>query len=237
MSDNRSGRLYGWAGFWAVAAMGALALDMSVARYVSLIGMPGDVRKLFSVSEVFAHGFGVALILLTVAVLDPRKRYRLPRVMWCAFGAGLGAQLAKNFFPRLRPQVCDLTCTAWQTFVGSGATAYAHTQQLATRDIQSFPSGHSATAVGLAIGLAWLYPRGRWLFALFAVLAMAQRLESTAHFLSDTLAGAALACLLAAVSWDNRALHGWFTRLERRMSSEPPPLELIPQEQLRQRAA
>lgn len=237
MSDNNCGRLYGWAGLLAVSAMGALALDMPVARYVSQIGLPGDVRKLFAVSEVFAHGFGVALILLTVVVLDPRNRYRLPRVLWCAFGAGLGAQLAKNFLPRLRPHVCDLTCTAWQTFVSSGATAYAHTQQLASRDIHSFPSGHSATTVGLAIGLAWLYPRGRWLFALFAVMAMAQRVESTAHFLSDTLAGAALACLLAAICWDERGLHGWFTRLESRWSAQAPIPAAISDMDIRQKAA
>ena len=57
-----------------------------------------------------------------------------------------------------------------------------------------FPSAHAATAVGLAIALGVLYPRGRWLFIAFAFLAGLQRIEAQAHFASDVLAGAAVAC-------------------------------------------
>jgi membrane-associated phospholipid phosphatase len=51
----------------------------------------------------------------------------------------------------------------------------------------------------LAIVLSYYYPRGRWLFTIFAGLAMLQRLDAHAHYLSDVLAGAALAFLLAAI--------------------------------------
>src|SRR6185369_11721275 len=64
--------------------------------------------------------------------------------------------------------------------------------------VQSFPSAHAATAVGLAIALSTFYPRGRWLFAVFAGLAMVQRLDAHAHYLSDVLAGASIAFFLAA---------------------------------------
>jgi undecaprenyl-diphosphatase len=64
--------------------------------------------------------------------------------------------------------------------------------------LQSFPSAHAATAVGLAIGLSALHPRGRWLFAAFALLAVVQRIEAQAHFSSDVLAGAAVGCAAAA---------------------------------------
>jgi undecaprenyl-diphosphatase len=78
--------------------------------------------------------------------------------------------------------------------------------------LQSFPSGHAATAAGLAVALAVLYPRGRWLFAVLAVLAALQRVEVQSHFPSDVLAGAALGCLtgaLVSADWNlgRRLLH------------------------------
>jgi undecaprenyl-diphosphatase len=77
--------------------------------------------------------------------------------------------------------------------------------------MQAFPSAHTATAFGLAIGLTWLYPRGRWLFATFAVLVACQRIQSGAHFLSDTFFGAALGCVVAAVCIKYVK---WFDRFE-----------------------
>ncbi len=212
-------RTYWLAVLFATCSAAALFVDMPVARYVHHIGVPGDLRKLFTVSEVFAHGIGVALILLAVAVLDPASRRRLLRVALGTYGAGLIAQLAKLLLPRVRPNVCDLTGGVWQTFFAGGAQHYAQLHQLAGRDIQSFPSGHSATAVGLAFGLAWLYPRGRWLFVFFAILAITQRIESSAHFVSDTLAGVAIACVVAAVCWHQRGLNQLFTRFELRTTT------------------
>ena len=40
-----------------------------------------------------------------------------------------------------------------------------------SRSAQSFPSAHTATAVGLALGLGSLYPQGRRYFAALAALA------------------------------------------------------------------
>jgi membrane-associated phospholipid phosphatase len=89
-------------------------------------------------------------------------------------------------------------------------------------NLQSFCSGHTATAVGLAISLSFFYPRGRWLFALFAALAATQRLESQAHYLSDTFAAAAVAFLCAAVCTDPRLLGRWFDAFERRPAAGGP---------------
>ncbi|MFO7907947.1 MAG: phosphatase PAP2 family protein [Planctomycetota bacterium] len=213
MCDTRRRRAYLLAISFAVASVIAGAIDMPVARFVSDSGMPGDLRKLFSVSEVFAHGMGVALILLAVVVLDPTSRRRVPRVACSAYGAGLIAQVAKLLLPRLRPHVCDLSVPVWRTFFLGGADRYVQLESLSGRDVHSFPSGHSATAVGLAFGLAWLYPRGRWLFAFYALLAMMQRVESGAHFVSDTLAGAAIACLVAALCYGDGKLDRIFKKL------------------------
>lgn len=206
----------------AAGSLAAMAIDMPVARFVNDSGMPGDLRKLFTVSEVFAHGMGVALILLAVAVLDLHRRRQLPRVAFSAYGAGLIAQLAKPLFPRLRPHVCELSADVAQTFLTGGGQRWASMEHFSARDIHSFPSGHSATAVGLAFGLAWLYPRGRWLFAFYAFLAMMQRIESGAHFVSDTLAGAAIACLVAASCWGGGKVDHMFRALEKRRAGSTP---------------
>ena len=79
---------------------------------------------------------------------------------------------------------------------------------------QSFPSGHTATAVGLAVALACAYPRGRWFFAGMALLAACQRVGDGHHFLSDTLAGASVAFLWCGV------ITPWLT------SSSAPPMML-----------
>ena len=147
-------------------------------------------------------------------MLAPRHRRQVLRVAACAAGSGLAAQLMKLTVLRQRPRsVADLQVSVWSTFQGwfpftSGG-----------RDLHSFPSGHTATAVGLAVGLSFLLPRGRWLFAIFAALAAMQRIESQAHFLSDTLAGGALACLIAGLCTDRRALGKWFDRWEAKRAS------------------
>jgi len=195
-----------------LAAPAALAIDVPVAAFAREDRLPGDLRKLLTVSEVFAHGLGVLLILATVLVLDPAGRHRVPRVAACAYLPGALALLAKQLIPRVRPAAFDLSQPAWEAFAAPGRSA----GELAGYAIESFPSGHTATAVGLAIGLAWCYPRGRWLFALFAFLAAAQRVESSAHFVSDTFVGAAIACLIAGSCIDPRLCGKWFSRLEQR---------------------
>ncbi len=217
-------RIYLLALLFAAASAVALAVDIPVSRNAGGNWSLGDLRKLLDVSEVFAHGLGVLLILLTVAVLDPLNRRRLPRVGVCVFGAGAFAQLAKHLLPRIRPNECRLASNVWGTFFAGGAADYARANELAGRSIQSFPSGHAATAVGLAFGLAWLYPRGRWLFALFAFLGAAQRIQSMAHYVSDTFAGAAIACMIVGICWDDRFLDRFFTRFESRGPRAEQPL-------------
>jgi membrane-associated phospholipid phosphatase len=168
--------------------------------------IPNGVRQIFQLSEGFGHGFGVGAIILAVYLLDRPRRRAVPRLLTMAFGAGLAADIFKLLVLRTRPRDFDFAAgNVWDTFVrwlplgGPSGT-------------QSFPSAHTATAVGLALGLAWLYPRGRWLFAAMAVLVACQRIESTAHFPSDVLFGAALGFLVAAGCFSGplgRAFERW----------------------------
>ena len=159
--------------------------------------LPGDLRRGIMLSEVFAHGIGIVFILLTVAVLDPRGWRNTARIAACAYVPGLLASIAKRLVARERPSIADLDGSVQDGFKGWLPTI--RTDQFENAfdyAIQSFPSGHTATAFGLAIGLSFAYPRGRWLFLVFAILSGLQRVVSGAHFPSDVLAGAAIACLV-----------------------------------------
>ncbi|MBC8350625.1 MAG: phosphatase PAP2 family protein [Planctomycetes bacterium] len=178
------------ASLWLLAAIAVYTVDGPFARY-DVNDVPGDLRRLVQHSEVFAHGLGVGMIILTLWVLDRDRRQFVPRVACLAFLPGIVANTCKLLVTRHRPRDFDLEIPASASFVGIPGN-------IDLSELQSFPSGHTATAVGLALALSSLYPQGRGLFALLAVLAASQRVLFDAHFASDTLAGAGLAFVVAA---------------------------------------
>jgi len=80
--------------------------------------------------------------------------------------------LLKLLLARVRPYAFTLDGSVWTTF-GQWLPALS-----TGSEGQSFPSGHTATAVAMAGALIWLYPNGRYLFPLLAVLVGCQRIES-----------------------------------------------------------
>jgi membrane-associated phospholipid phosphatase len=218
------------AAIFAVACLVAMPFDPILAKAFRERLLPGDFRALVTLSEVFAHGTGATIILVVIWIIAIEHRRKLLRVGLCMAVPGLLASFAKLILGRHRPNSLEtLPEHVSETFVGLFP---AFTQQATTagsmfdRTIQSFPSGHSATAVGLAIGLSWLFPRGKWCFVCLAGLAMCQRLDSGAHFLSDTLCSAALASIIAgryvSSGWESR----WLTRFEAEPSEQPEALPM-----------
>ncbi|NTW54879.1 MAG: phosphatase PAP2 family protein [Chlorobaculum sp.] len=64
---------------------------------------------------------------------------------------------------------------------------------------QSFPSGHSATALSVALSLSLLYPRFRAAFMAAAMVIAASRVVLCQHYLSDVVAGSALGAATVAL--------------------------------------
>jgi membrane-associated phospholipid phosphatase len=145
-------------------------------------------------------------------VLAPELRWKLPRVIACAYLSGVVAISMKLFLARCRPYAPE--------FESVGGVLETFGQWLpwfSTKSAQqSFVSGHTATAVGLALGLSWLLPRGKWLFAALAVLIGLQRMASKNHFPSDVLWGAAFGWLIASACVPGGWLSGPFDRFEQR---------------------
>jgi membrane-associated phospholipid phosphatase len=167
-------------------------VDTDISTLLSSIDLPGDLDKAVQVSEVFAHGIGVFAILATIWWIDIPRRRLILYAGGMTLLSSLFANSLKAVFSRVRPHSSDSveSLESWlPLFHGS---FWDSTQR-------SFPSGHAATAVGLAIGLSIVYPRGKFFFAFFAVLACLQRIVSQAHYPSDVLAGIAIACLCCAI--------------------------------------
>ncbi len=206
-------RLVAVAGLLLVGALVVLPLDLAVARWAAAEPLPGDLRRMLAWSECFGHGLGAMLILAAIAWLDPPRRVRLPRVALVALAAGLAADVVKLAVARTRPRAFDLGGEVLASFTGWLPLGAGGSDQ------QAFPSAHTATAVGLALALAWLYPRARWLVAMLAVLVACQRMCGSAHYLSDTLAGAACGLLAGATLLPGGFRSAWLDRLEARWAA------------------
>jgi membrane-associated phospholipid phosphatase len=188
-----------------IAAAAALGVDCPLARWCLAEKCPRLLHDLLDVCPVLGHGVGAFLIVVAIHQLDPRRRRALWWVVACVLLSGLAANGAKLLVARTRPRDFDFPGGVRATFAGWLPS---------TPQRQSFPSGHTATAAGLALALASLYPHGRRLFLMLVVLVACQRLECGAHYLSDVLCSAAASCLTVACCL---RLARWFSRFH------PPP--------------
>ena len=185
----------------ALLGMASLSIDLPVAKVFKEKTLPEvidrQLRDALEICETFGHGFGATLIIIGVAVLSPGSRWDIPWVVSGSLGAGMVANLIKLTVHRIRPVNFDTTAdSVWRTFDRD----FSHGGPM-----QSFPSSHTATAVGLAVMLSALFPRGRWYFMVLALLVGLQRIVSSAHFPSDVCGGAIVGWLVASacVYWSN----------------------------------
>lgn len=189
----------GWMLAIAFAVVGVISSfwDLEISRLATSIKIPGDLRKGIHLSEAFAHFSGVVVILGTLLIVDIKNRARLIQACLLVTTSGVFSNAAKYIIPRYRPHSLDQASipiqSSWETWGVPWSGSWFE------EAVRSFPSGHSATAVALAIALSWIYPRGRWVFAVLAFMACLQRLVSGAHFLSDIMAGSDIAVLVSLV--------------------------------------
>lgn len=176
---------------FALGAVAIATVDGPIARYDFPSSAPRQLMAVVNHAEVFGNGVCVVFFLAAVWLLDPARRRMIPRLACASWGAGIAANLVKLCVTRERPY-------RWlETGANSIGEQFGHWFPLAGNPSmnQSFPSAHTATAVGLALGLTALYPRGGKLFGLLAALVAIQRFAGDMHFVSDTLFAAGVALL------------------------------------------
>jgi membrane-associated phospholipid phosphatase len=110
--------------------------------------------------------------------------------------AGLASDVIKVLVGRSRP---------WVLFSEGG---YDFWPLQLNADYQSFPSGHAACAAAAALTFAVVAPRYRVQLLLAALLVALTRVVILAHYLSDVVAGAALAWFVVATVQSAFARHG-----------------------------
>jgi membrane-associated phospholipid phosphatase len=184
-----------------IAVLLSFAVDIQVAAYVRFGTHPHWFAELLECSEFFGHGIGCTMILIAVVVLHPARRPCIPQLLAGSLGAGMINNGIKLVINRSRPYSLDvLPDSVWSTFGGMWSFSVGNSAQ-------SFPSGHTATAVGLAVMLSAYYPLGRWYFTILAILVGLQRIHVAAHYPSDVFAGAivgwctATLCLALGSKW------------------------------------
>lgn len=174
----------------------ALWLDLTLSGSRNGEAIPGDIRRIVELSEIFAHGFGAALVLIVIWQLLPDYRNRLRTFAAIIFVPGLVAQGIKRVIARRRPISYQGDTPEDSVFPNSIADTWAGFSPNGEYIYESFPSAHATGAIALAIGLSWLFPRGKYIFFTLAFLASFQRISSGAHWVSDVVAGAGLAIVV-----------------------------------------
>jgi len=206
---------------FVVLAFVVMPVDVPVACYLHNMrtGQPPYwfrvVEKICNLSEIISHGQGVLIVLLGVVALDHARRRTVPRLLACSLLVGLMAALCKMFIVRVRPAQFAPEYLAGHVAESFGRWLPFLTDGPAGSQFKSFPSAHTATAIGLAIGLSWLYPHARWYFFLLVFLAACQRVVVEAHYVSDVVAGCAVGSAFALLCIGPGHLGRLFAWLER----------------------
>lgn len=183
------------------AALLCLPWDLELSYWFRSLKIPGDLNKFIQMSEAFAHFLTISFVFGCLLWTDVRNRSRLTIGIVFILLCGVIANAAKGIVPRVRPNAVDLlpiellpehSLEVWgKPFSGSWFDEH----------FRSFPSGHSATAMAVAIALTAVYPRGKWFFVSLAILASVQRIESASHYFSDVLFGVAITLLIGLIFW------------------------------------
>ena len=146
------------------------------------------------ISSIGPFSFHDPLACNSLATFSQRKIW-CPDAGWAY--AGFPVLLIYQLVDRSRPRATnfELVTSVFDTFGTGSLVAEPH----GSSDLNSFPSGHSATAAALATVLIWKYPQARFFFLIVAISACLQRIFSMAHYPSDVCIGAACGILGAAL--------------------------------------
>ena len=198
-ANSRHAGLFILAAIFAALGLAAFAVDMPLARYFHYLQVedkfPGDIKKLFNMFEVFGHGVGRVHYSTNRFRVRPRSAAFADAFGYRRVRSGAGGRLRENddsphsspFFRSRRRRSMGYFRRLFTFWAPEAVRCRASPRPTRPRP-WDWPwdwRGYIHAAVGCL-------PRSRCWVA-------CQRMQSGAHFLSDTLFGAALGCVVAAV--------------------------------------
>lgn len=163
----------------AVILIGLALWDADISRRLHWETERG--RLVASLGYWLGHGNVVipALVLLWLAggFTEIARLKRTAAAALIAFIlSGAAGQVIKHLVGRPRPRLWEQGITHFGPSFADG--------------LDSFPSGHMATSVAVALVLAWNYPKAAPIFMAWAAFVGAARLVGGSHFPLDVLGGA-----------------------------------------------
>ena len=175
-------------------------LDQPVAQWCDAHRLPdlarqsrGDLARELMFLEQFGQFTCSVLVILAVALLDPKGRRRALSIAVACLLTLAFTHLIKDLAGRSRPFNAAVPGSTDGHWLWGGPWWGFHKGS----PWGSFPSAHTTAAFALASSLAWFYPRGRALFMTLATITAAQRVGHTAHYLSDVIAGLGIGVFIA----------------------------------------
>jgi len=188
-SRNDLLRLCGWVGLSLILLTASFLMDQPVAHLLT-VEPSGFWRHFAGYCSKAGEGWVVATIGVMGAVFFfLNQRYQASRdvllVSITGLLTGAAATIIRSLLGRTRPSSHEI-----QGFYGIWHDSH---WIIGRYEFGSFPSGHAATAIGLAAA-AWLLDRRLGLLAtLYALLVSWSRLALGCHHFSDEVAAALLA--------------------------------------------
>jgi membrane-associated phospholipid phosphatase len=182
VATNNAGLLFSFAVVALFSVAGYHFFDVPVAVFCRELG--DGVQELFELVSKFGDS---TLYLLGTAGIFVFCRFARPkpllanRALFCFASlaiSGIVTMFIKMIFGRFRPRM----------YFSEGL--YGLNLLRPSEDMNSFPSGHAATALSFSLALSLLFPTYRFPLVCIGLLVAVSRTITTAHFLSDTVAGA-----------------------------------------------
>lgn len=216
-----------WPYFLGTVAVGlAILASIDIAASRGAIGWPDEWREPFFFITDYGLSDWVLIPSLALAIIFALVRLPLQGLWRAAIGElallstfvfvgvggpGLMTNLLKRLVGRGRPA----------EFETVGAFSFQNVFNDWT--FQSFPSGHSATAVAMAFTIGFLWPRLFPVLLVIGVVVAISRVPVGAHYPTDVFAGCIVGMLGAYLVRNIFARRGWlFTQeADGRMSRKP----------------
>ena len=130
----------------------------------------------------------LGILFLALAALPSLPR--VPQLVVDAIMVRVGFLFLAVGAPSLFDTIIKRMIGRARPLVGGSLDPYLFSPFHWTADYASLPSGHATTAFAVLAAFGTLWPRGRTVFLIYALLIAVSRVVVTAHYPSDVLAGA-----------------------------------------------